>query len=118
MHTRGHLSNRYYQGCGFHVIQNIKLIILKLLKTFFWSRVRKILSLRLFEDGNGKRWARSVKDENLEILCISQFTLYHRLTKNKPDFHQAMQGPQASVLYNTFLEKLGDNYSADKIKGK
>ncbi|XP_037923875.1 D-aminoacyl-tRNA deacylase isoform X2 [Hermetia illucens] len=78
--------------------------------------VRKILSLRLFEDGNGKRWARSVKDENLEILCISQFTLYHRLTKNKPDFHQAMQGPQASVLYNTFLEKLGDNYSADKIK--
>ena len=36
----------------------------------FW-RVRKILNLRVFDD-NGQRWKKSVVDENLEILCVSQ----------------------------------------------
>ncbi|XGW04130.1 hypothetical protein V3C99_015351, partial [Haemonchus contortus] len=37
--------------------------------------VRKILNVRLFASEN-KRWDKSVKDEGLEILCVSQFTLY------------------------------------------
>uniref|UniRef100_A0A1A9V143 D-aminoacyl-tRNA deacylase n=1 Tax=Glossina austeni TaxID=7395 RepID=A0A1A9V143_GLOAU len=69
---------------------------------------RKLLALRLFEDENGKRWQKSVKDENLEILCISQFTLYHRLKGNKPDFHMAMQGEQAQILYQSFLKRLAN----------
>lgn len=36
---------------------------------------------------------------------------------NKPDFHLAMQGAEASNLYNLLLQKLGTDYSADKIKG-
>jgi D-Tyr-tRNAtyr deacylase len=28
--------------------------------------------LRVFEDDEGKRWAKSVKDKELEILCVSQ----------------------------------------------
>ena len=41
---------------------------------------KKILSLRLFDDPTtGKRWDKSVKDLNLEVLCVSQFTLYHIL---------------------------------------
>lgn len=41
---------------------------------------RKLLSLRIFDDPNtGKRWDKSVKDLHLEILCVSQFTLYHVL---------------------------------------
>ena len=50
--------------------------------------VRKILNLRIFDDQNNKRWSKSVKDLNLEILCVSQFTLYHIMKGNKPDFHQ------------------------------
>ena len=50
--------------------------------------VRKLLNLRVFEDESNKRWAKSVKDLNLEILCVSQFTLYHIMKGNKPDFHQ------------------------------
>ena len=50
--------------------------------------VRKLLNLRLFEDEGNKRWSKSVKDLNLEILCVSQFTLYHIMKGNKPDFHQ------------------------------
>ncbi|XP_067634103.1 D-aminoacyl-tRNA deacylase-like isoform X1 [Eurosta solidaginis] len=78
--------------------------------------VRKLLALRLFEDTQGKRWQKSVKDENLEILCVSQFTLYHRLKGNKPDFHLAMQGDAAQNLYNTFLKRLQNEYNVHKIK--
>ncbi|ROT74283.1 D-tyrosyl-tRNA(Tyr) deacylase 1 [Penaeus vannamei] len=52
--------------------------------------VRKILNTRLFEDGNGKRWQLGVKDAGLEILCVSQFTLYCELKGNKPDYRHAM----------------------------
>ncbi|KAH8232179.1 hypothetical protein KR032_001284 [Drosophila birchii] len=77
--------------------------------------VRKILALRLFED-EGKRWQKSVKDLNLELLCVSQFTLYHRLKGNKPDFSAAMKGEEAQQLYNQFLERLGKSYDSSKIK--
>lgn len=75
------------------------------------------MSLRLFEDETGKRWQKSVQDEKLEVLCVSQFTLYHRLKGNKPDFHMAMQGEQAQNLYNKFLRRLGQMYDGTKIKG-
>lgn len=71
--------------------------------------------MRLFEE-DGKRWMKSVKDMNHEILCISQFTLYHRLKGNKPDFHLAMSGDKAKDLYNEFLKKLGTQYDSEKIK--
>lgn len=77
--------------------------------------MRKILNLRLFEN-DGKRWNKSVQDEKLEILCVSQFTLYHRLKGNKPDFHLAMQGVAAEELYNKFLDTLKSEYESDKVK--
>ena len=39
--------------------------------------VRKLVTLRLWEDETGRRWAKSAKGLDLEILCVSQFTLYH-----------------------------------------
>lgn len=71
----------------------------------------------MFDDENGKRWQKSVKDLQYDILCVSQFTLYNRLKGNKPDFHLAMQGNEASNLYNLLLDQLKSQYSADKIKG-
>jgi D-tyrosyl-tRNA(Tyr) deacylase len=58
----------------------------------------------------------SVKDQQLEILCISQFTLYHRLKGNKPDFHNAMAGDDAKRMYDALLQKLGTSYNPSKIK--
>lgn len=52
----------------------------------------------------------------MEILCISQFTLYHRLKGNKPDFHLAMQGEQAQKMYLGILKQLGEKYNSEKIK--
>lgn len=40
-------------------------------------RVRKILSIKLFNDESEKKWKKSVSDRDLEILCVSQFTLYN-----------------------------------------
>ena len=37
---------------------------------------------------------------------------------NKPDFHSAMGGEQSEQFYNQFLQKMKDNYKADKIKSK
>lgn len=71
----------------------------------------------MFDDENSKRWQKSVKDLQYDILCVSQFTLYNRLKGNKPDFHLAMQGNEASNLYNLLLDQLKSQYSADKIKG-
>lgn len=78
---------------------------------------RKLLSIRLFDDDSGKRWQKSVKDMNLEMLCVSQFTLYNRLKGNKPDFHLAMSGPDAQTMYNSLLQQLQKQYVSDRIKG-
>ncbi|CAG2165354.1 unnamed protein product [Oppiella nova] len=61
-----------------------------LIAVFVSQRVRKILSLRIFDAEDGKRWSASVVDKKYEILSVSQFTLYSHLKGNKPDFHHAM----------------------------
>jgi D-Tyr-tRNAtyr deacylase len=81
-------------------------------------RVNKILKLKIFENEEGKRWASSVSDKKYEILCISQFTLYHGLKGNGLTFHHAMGGADSEVFYNKFLEKLKTAYDLSKIKGE
>ncbi|XP_023705386.1 D-aminoacyl-tRNA deacylase 1 [Cryptotermes secundus] len=77
---------------------------------------RKILGIRLFEDERGKRWNLSVKDKGYEILCISQFTLYHVLKGNKLDFHNAMATEKSEAFYQEFIGLLRAQYQADLIK--
>ncbi|KAA3672177.1 D-tyrosyl-tRNA(Tyr) deacylase, partial [Paragonimus westermani] len=79
--------------------------------------VRKILNLRLFpnEDGS-RRWDRSVKDLDLEVLCVSQFTLYCELKGNKLDFHQAMEPTLSEQAYSTCISQLRQAYSPDRVK--
>ena len=61
---------------------------------------KKILSTRIFDDPNtGKRWDKSVKDANLEVLCVSQFTLYHILKVSKlPKIFQRLEKYSISTL--------------------
>ncbi|XP_047119349.1 D-aminoacyl-tRNA deacylase 1-like [Schistocerca piceifrons] len=77
---------------------------------------RKLLNLGIFEDDNGKRWNLSVRDKNLEILCVSQFTLYHVLKGNKLDFHCAMPAESSEEFYNRFLKLLRTQYKDDFVK--
>lgn len=67
---------------------------------------KKVVNLRIFEDEKGVM-NKSVLEEQGEILCISQFTLYGDAQKgNRPSYDQAMKGTDAINLYNLFCEKL------------
>ncbi|CAG2111803.1 unnamed protein product [Medioppia subpectinata] len=78
--------------------------------------VRKILSLRVFDSEDGKRWSDSVVDKKYEILSVSQFTLYSHLKGNKPDFHHAMDSKKSQLFYDQFVTKLRQSYESDLIK--
>lgn len=77
--------------------------------------IRKLLSVKLFKDGE-KSWCKSVKEANLELLIVSQFTLCHRFKGTKPDFHEAMQGEQSRPMFEQFVERLRKEYAADKVQ--
>ena len=46
-----------------------------------------------------------------------QFTLYHILKGNKPDFHSALGGDEAKKFYEEFLRQMGTAYKPECIKG-
>ncbi|CAH2095263.1 unnamed protein product [Euphydryas editha] len=77
---------------------------------------RKILSIKLFDDENDKKWKKSVVDSDFEILCVSQFTLYNTWKGNKPDFHCAMPSEKSKEFYENFVQLLKDSYKPEKIK--
>ena len=78
--------------------------------------VDKILNIRLFDDAKGARWKESVKSLGLEILLVSQFTLYHILKGNKPDFHGAMDGDKAKELFDKIVAKAREKYDEKKVQ--
>ena len=68
---------------------------------------RRIRSLRVFPDADG-RMSRSVADEGLETLCVSQFTLYADLRRgNRPGFTEAARSDVAEPLYERVRTALG-----------
>jgi D-aminoacyl-tRNA deacylase len=69
--------------------------------------VRKLLALRIFEDGEG-RMNRSLGDAGGEVLCVSNFTLYGDTRKgNRPSFVEAAPPDEAEPLYERVRERLG-----------
>ena len=84
---------------------------------FLFFRAQKLLKIRLWDDDKGRRWANSVTDMDMDVLCVSQFTIYHTMKGNKPDFRNAMASDKSEVFYNSFLERLRQLYKPDHIKG-
>ena len=76
---------------------------------------RKILNCRLWPSDK-KAWDLSVMQQNFEVLCVSQFTLYGRLKGNKCDFSQAMGPQQAREFYENFVQRLQQQFDGQKIK--
>ena len=69
----------------------------------------KLLSLRIFEDENGKM-NRGLEDVNGEVLVVSQFTLYGNCKKGRrPDFFGAAKPDLAIPLYERFVQRCRDS---------
>jgi D-tyrosyl-tRNA(Tyr) deacylase len=97
--------------------------------------VRKLLNLRLFDNQEtGRRWDKSVKELNLEVLSVSQvkiqetirrnyflsshqFTLHACIKGNKLDFHRSMGPEDAPKFYAKYMDKLKKEYQQpERIK--
>lgn len=67
--------------------------------------IRKMLSLRIFEDENGKTNL-SLADVGGQLLLISQFTLYANCRKgNRPSFTDAGKPDLAESLYEYIVSQ-------------
>ncbi|KAF0326916.1 hypothetical protein GQ607_005974 [Colletotrichum asianum] len=76
----------------------------------------KVLKLKMWDDDAGGRWKKNVQDISGEVLCVSQFTLFAKISKNKPDFRLSAGAEDAKRLYHYFLQKVQAGYAADKVK--
>lgn len=80
------------------------------------SMCRKLLSCKLWENANGAPWRQSVKQKGYDVLLVSQFTLYGRLTKkNQPDYQDSMKAVPAAALYQSFVDKLRQEHTTGKV---
>lgn len=67
----------------------------------------KLAKIRLWPNQDGQQWRASVSDIGGEVICVSQFTLYAKVSKGtKPDFHQAAKGEHARELYESFKKSV------------
>ncbi len=82
--------------------------------------IEKISNLRIFPDqASGKELELSLIDSGLEVLIVSQFTLYAELKKGRrPDFGRAMKSASALVVYDQFCDKLASTLGRPVKKGK
>lgn len=77
---------------------------------------KKLLAAKLWENDKGGQWRHGVKQKDYEVLCVSQFTLYGKLSKkNQPDYKLEMKSVPAEKLYSEFLDMLKRNYAEDKV---
>ncbi len=78
----------------------------------------KIVNLRIFTDSEGKMNL-SIKDLNLNVLIISQFTLYGNcMNGRRPDFIQAAKPEHATKLYNDFIKRMEHLLEKEVAKGE
>jgi D-tyrosyl-tRNA(Tyr) deacylase len=78
---------------------------------------KKVASLRIFEDEQGKL-NHSIHHVNGQILSISQFTLYGDASEgNRPSFTQAAKGEVALPLFQHFNQVLRLEYGIDVQEG-
>lgn len=78
---------------------------------------KKIASLRVFEDENGKMNL-DIKNIDGEILAISQFTLCADVKKgNRPSFTRSQEPEKANEYYEEFCRKLIENGVKSVKKG-
>lgn len=68
--------------------------------------IKKVSKLRIFDDEEGVM-NKSLLDYGLEILVVSQFTLYGDARKgNRPSYIRSAKFDEGNVLYEKFIEEM------------
>ncbi|MCI5643621.1 MAG: D-aminoacyl-tRNA deacylase [Peptoniphilus sp.] len=68
--------------------------------------LKKVIKLRVFDDEDGVM-NKSLLDYGLEILVVSQFTLYGDVRKgNRPSYVRSAKFDDGIVLYKKFIDEL------------
>lgn len=76
----------------------------------------KLLNIKLFDGEGETRWKESVLSLELEVLIVSNFTLYCNFKGAKPTFNHSMDGTNAKILFDKLVQKLKEKYKEEKIK--
>ncbi len=80
----------------------------------FHKSIKKVVSLRIFADREGKM-NRNVVDVEGEILVVSQFTLYaNNQSGNRPSFFESAPPDRAIDLYNSWCKQLEEQFQPTK----
>ncbi|KAJ9524561.1 hypothetical protein QJQ45_024146 [Haematococcus lacustris] len=79
---------------------------------------KKILKTRAFngEGEDGRSWDKDVISCGYEVLLVSQFTLYGRLQKAKPDFTKAMSTAPAKEMWAAFVAQVQEAHKPELVK--
>ena len=68
--------------------------------------IKKVSKLRIFDDEEGVM-NKSLLDYGLEILVVSQFTLYGDARKgNRPSYIRSAKSDDGIILYEKFIEEM------------
>lgn len=78
--------------------------------------VRKVASMRIFSDDEGKmNW--SIQDIKGEVILVSQFTLFAQTRKgNRPSYIDAAPPEMAIPLYEKFITELKSSLGESKVQ--
>jgi D-aminoacyl-tRNA deacylase len=69
--------------------------------------VQKVLGVKLWPNEEDKPWRKSVSNLDLDVLLVSQFTLYGTLNKkHQPDYKNAMSPNPARELFDSLVESM------------
>lgn len=77
--------------------------------------INKILETRMFPDSSEEKYFdRSLQETKMDILIVSQFTLYANLKKGRrPSFDAAAAPSAAKNMYDSFITKLKNTYTGN-----
>lgn len=81
-----------------------------------YSPTAQILNTKFWPDAEGRPWKCSVSDLDLEVLLVSQFTLYAQPVGRKLDFHKAMSPAAASEYFDRFVQLVRQSYKSDRVQ--
>lgn len=79
---------------------------------------KKLCASKLWDNENGKPWRQNVKQQQLEVMLVSQFTLYGDVSNKKhiPDFQKAMKSAEALERYEEFKSIIASEIGSEKLK--